>query len=213
MRCSRPRASSSRTTTTRSESSAPASRSRAASSPASPSTSSRRPARRGREWIRSALASSSRKRTSSRRRRTSCTAVWPARSRSDAGKSDSVISSTKDREGLQKIDLKLLLEGPPGLDPDFLLAIFGRWRLEQGQEIVDLADYAHVDRGPSCILISHRWHFGVTFTEGEPGLLYSARKGLSGTDEDRVLGAARALVTLARRLIAEPEFPREVRPD
>ena len=124
-----------------------------------------------------------------------------------------MIPATKDREGLQKIDLKLLLEGPPGLDPDFLLDIFGRWRLEQGQEIVDLADYAHVDRGPSCILISHRWHFGVTFSGGEPGLLYSARKGLSGPDEERVLGAARGLVALARRLVAEPEFPRDVRPD
>jgi len=124
-----------------------------------------------------------------------------------------VISATKDREGLQKIDLKLLLEGPAGLDPDFLLAIFGRWRLEEGQEIVDLADYAHVDHGPSCILISHRWHFGVTFAGGEPGLLYSTRKGLAGTDEERLLAAARGLVALGRRLVAEPEFPRDIRPD
>ena len=124
-----------------------------------------------------------------------------------------MIAATKDREGLQKIDLKLILEGPPDLDVDFLLAIFGRWRLEQDKEIVDLADYAHVDQGPSCILISHRWHFGVTFSGGEPGLLYSTRKGLEGTDEERLLGAARGLVELGRRLIAEPEFPREVRPD
>jgi hypothetical protein len=117
------------------------------------------------------------------------------------------------REGLQKIDLKLLLEAPRDLDADFLLAVFGRWRLEEGQEIVDLADYAHVDHGPSCILISHRWHFGLTFSGGEPGLLYSSRKDLAGSDEERVIGAARGLVALSQRLVGEPEFPRDARPD
>lgn len=116
------------------------------------------------------------------------------------------------REGLQRIDVKLLLDAPPGLETDFLLSIFGRWRLEEGEEIVDLADYAHVDDGPSCLLISHLWHFGISFSGGRPGLFYSSRKGLAGTDEERIAGALRGLVAKGRRLIAEPEFPPDARP-
>lgn len=114
--------------------------------------------------------------------------------------------------GLQKINVKLFLDAPPGFDSDPLLEIFGRWRLETGEEIVDLADYAHVDDGPGCLLISHGWHFGIDFAGGKPGLYYSTRKGLSGAPSERFHQALAGLVQKSRRLLAEKELPRSVRP-
>ena len=62
--------------------------------------------------------------------------------------------------GLQRFDLKLHLDGPSDFDSDqaddALLAIFGEWRLEEGEEIIDLADYSHVPEGPGVLLISKR---------------------------------------------------------
>jgi hypothetical protein len=115
-------------------------------------------------------------------------------------------------DGFQKINVKLFLDAPPDLDCDFLLAIFGRWRLEEGEGIVDLADYAHVEEGPGCILVSHRWHFGVDFSGGEPGLHYSTRKGLTGTAEQRIAEAVRGLLRKGIRLLGEKELPAGVRP-
>jgi hypothetical protein len=109
-------------------------------------------------------------------------------------------------EGLQKINLKLHLEAP-GLDADFLLAVFGRWREEKDQEIVDLADYAHVEEGPGVLLISHRWHFGLDFADGKPGLFYGTRKGLEGPPAARLATALEGLIAKSRRLATEKEFP------
>ena len=114
--------------------------------------------------------------------------------------------------GLQKINIKLFLDAPTGFDSDFLLEVFGRWRLETGEEIVDLADYAHVDDGPGCLLISHRWHFGIDFSGGKSGLYYSTRKGLSGGAYERFLQAFAGLIQKSRRLLAEKELPRSVKP-
>jgi hypothetical protein len=115
-------------------------------------------------------------------------------------------------DGFQKINVKLFLDAPPRFDSDFLLAVFGRWRLEEGEDIVDLADYAHVDEGPGCLLVSHRWHFGVDFSGGEPGLFYSTRKGLTGSAEAKLAEAVRGLLRKGIRLLGEKEFPAGVKP-
>lgn len=114
--------------------------------------------------------------------------------------------------GLQKLNVKLRLDAPPELDYDVLLHIFGRWRLEPNEEIMDLADYGHVDHGPNCLLVSHRWHFGIDLTGGVPGLFLSVRQGLSGAPAERVAEAVRLCLEKSRRLCAEPEMPRAARP-
>ena len=110
------------------------------------------------------------------------------------------------REGLQKIDVKIGLDVPAGFDFDTLLEIFGRWRLEEGEGIIDLADYLHVPDGPGCLLVSHRWHFGIDRTGGVPGLFLSNRDGLEGTLEERYASAIRTTLEKGRRLLDEPSL-------
>jgi len=115
---------------------------------------------------------------------------------------------------LQKIDVKFGVRCGDDLDWDVLLGVFGRWRLEAGEEIVDLADYAHVPHGPSCILISKRWQFGIDFTRGAGlgraagwcGLMFSSRKGLDGDVASRVRAVTRAALERSSQLLAEPEL-------
>lgn len=114
--------------------------------------------------------------------------------------------------GLQKLNVKLPIDVPPGFDYDVLLSIFGRWRLDPNEEIMDLSDYGHVDHGPNCLLVSHRWHFGIDVAGGEPGFFLSVRTGLSGSPAERVKQAVRLLLEKSKRLCAEAELPRTVRP-
>lgn len=109
---------------------------------------------------------------------------------------------------LQKVNVKFFLEAREGLDSDSLLAVFGRWRLEAGEEIVDLADYGHVPEGPGVILISHRWHFGIDWGGGRPGLFYASRRDLTGGPEARFKAVIRACLEQGKRLLAEPELRR-----
>ena len=67
---------------------------------------------------------------------------------------------------LQKINVKFGIDAAADADWDALLNIFSRWRLEEGEEILDLADYSHVPEAPSIILVSKRWQLGVDFSRG-----------------------------------------------
>lgn len=105
--------------------------------------------------------------------------------------------------GLQKFDLKLGVD-TNGADidaiSDRLLEIFGRWRSEEGEEIVDLQDYSHVPEGPGIVLVSKRWVLSVDWRDNRPGILLSTRRNLDGEPAERVQKAMRALLDKAIRL-------------
>ena len=115
-------------------------------------------------------------------------------------------------EGLQKIDVKFPLETTAEFNHDVLLSIFGRWRLEEHEEIIDLADYLHVPDSPGCLLVSHRWQFGIDSGGGQPGLFYSSRKGLRGEADQRFTQVIQGCLEKGKRLLAEGEIPDSVRP-
>ena len=119
---------------------------------------------------------------------------------------------------LQKINVKFGIDAPADADWDALLNIFSRWRLEEGEEILDLADYSHVPEAPSIILVSKRWQLGVDFSRGTgedraggwAGLLYASRKGLEGHLGARLRSVLVSALEKFQRLAGEKEFPRGV---
>src|SRR5262245_64760672 len=113
---------------------------------------------------------------------------------------------------IQKVCVKLALDAPGRLNADPMLEIFGRWRTEEGEELVDLADYAHLAEGPLVVLIGHRYNLALDTTGGMPGIQYCSKKGLSGTPSERFAAVLRATLVKARRLLAEPGSPSGVRP-
>jgi hypothetical protein len=113
---------------------------------------------------------------------------------------------------LQRIHIKILTDAPATLNLEPFLAIFGRWRAEKNHPAgwVDLADYAHVPRGAGIVLAGFNANFSLDMSDPAPGILYAAKKGLMGTHAERIALALRSCVELTRRLIAEPEFPKDV---
>ena len=113
---------------------------------------------------------------------------------------------------LQRIQIKIAADSPAGLSLDPFLVIFGRWRKEKhAADWVDLADYAHLPRGPGIVLVGHRASVAFDLADPGPGILYTARKGLTGSHAERLAAAFAWCLEFSQRLTAEPEFPKDVR--
>ena len=112
---------------------------------------------------------------------------------------------------LQRIDLKVLLDGPRRPQLDSILTAFDRWRQEKDapSDWVDLADYAHMQQGPAVMMAGKREHVSVDTNEPGPGILVQTRN-LAGSIEERFAEAFRRHLTLAKRLVNEPEWPKDL---
>ena len=59
-------------------------------------------------------------------------------------------------QNLHKINIKWNLLDPEMLEDDELFRIFNEWISESTEEVlIDVADYKHLDHGPTTILIGH----------------------------------------------------------
>jgi len=114
---------------------------------------------------------------------------------------------------LQRIQIKIAADALSDVSLDAFLKIFGRWRTEKEHpaEWVDLADYAHMAAGPGIVLIGRRSSISFDLTPPGPGILYVARKGLTGSHAERIASAFAAGLKLTERLIGEKEFPGNIR--
>jgi len=110
---------------------------------------------------------------------------------------------------IQKVTLKLFTDEPATVNLDPFLAIFARWRHDRADpaEWVDLADYAHVSKGPGVVLIGQQGNLAIDFSEPGAGILWSNKRHLQGDIEQRIFETFRRTVRLACRLISEPEYP------
>jgi hypothetical protein len=110
---------------------------------------------------------------------------------------------------LQRIDWKVQVDTPEKYSVDSILTVFERWRQETDapEDWVDLADYAHMQRGPKVMMAGKRDHFSFDTNVPGPGLLLQTRKGLSGSIEDRFVEAMKRHLTLSVRLTGEDEWP------
>jgi len=115
---------------------------------------------------------------------------------------------------LQRIDWKVLVETPEKYSADPILTVFERWRQETDapEDWVDLADYAHMQRGPKVMMAGKRDHFSLDTNVPGPGLLLQTRKGLSGSIEDRFVESMKRHLKLSVRLTGEAEWPANLIP-
>jgi hypothetical protein len=110
---------------------------------------------------------------------------------------------------LQRISIKIHSEAAANISLDPFLDIFGRWRHDKAHpaEWLDLADYAHVPKGPGVVLVGVKALFSFDLTDPAPGLLFITRRGLSGTTEQRFKYALRHALDLSQRITAEKNYP------
>ena len=113
---------------------------------------------------------------------------------------------------LQHIQIKIATNASLRINLDPFITIFARWRKDQNDPAawVDLADYAHLPRGAGIVLVGQRCNIAFDLTDPGPGFLYAAKKGLSGSHQEKILSAFQSCLDYARRLTEEQEFPEEV---
>ena len=114
---------------------------------------------------------------------------------------------------LQRIHVKLLADAPPDLRLDPFLAIFGRWRQDKTHpaQWIDLADYAHMAKGPGILLVGKQGNYSINRDDPGLGLLYSGKTGFEGSEEERVIEAFRRCLELTLAIREEPEYPADLK--
>jgi hypothetical protein len=114
---------------------------------------------------------------------------------------------------LQHINVKLLVRNPEEVRLEPLIPVFHAWIEKQnGDELlIDVADYTHVPSGPGIVLIGHEGNYSLDNTANRLGVRYNRKAGLDGSNQDRLMQAARATLTACQRLEAEPRLGGNVR--
>jgi hypothetical protein len=137
-----------------------------------------------------------------------------------------------------KLQVKLFVERPEKLNLEAFVPMFHAWIKNDvlGELVIDVVDYAHVERGPGVVLVGDGSDYHLDLSQGRPGLLYSRKRrapdDLVGDAFRRALGACQLiekepslggvrfrtdelLVRIADRLAAPntPETLERLRPD
>jgi hypothetical protein len=95
-----------------------------------------------------------------------------------------------------KLAVKFFIQDPSGLKAEDFIPVFHHWiqsRALEGHQLIDVADYGHVQEGPGTVLISHEANIHVDLGGGRLGLLYIRKAPIPGSFRDRlrvVFGAA-----------------------
>jgi hypothetical protein len=113
-----------------------------------------------------------------------------------------------------KLQLKLFAEPGAHGEPEAFIPVFHRWIKEHvlAELMIDVANYAHVSKGPGVVLIGHTGDYFVDEAEGRFGLLYSRKRGPAGVSLGARLGDLfRRTVHAAVLLGKEPAFAGKLR--
>lgn len=107
-----------------------------------------------------------------------------------------------------KLQLKLFVERN-GHHPEAeaFIPVFHRWIKDHvlSELVIDVANYAHVPKGPGVVLIGHTGDYYLDDAGGRFGLLYSRKRGLGGaTFEARLEDLFRRALHAAVLLEKEP---------
>ena len=108
---------------------------------------------------------------------------------------------------VQRFQLKIYAQPGFVFDTHRSVRVFHRWIKERvlSEQLVDVADYSHVHRGPHVALIGHGSDYYLDDSEGRPGLLYF-RKRAAPPAHERLIDAFRRCFTAAHLLEREPGF-------
>jgi len=108
---------------------------------------------------------------------------------------------------VHRIPLKIFAQPGYAFDTHRAVRVFHRWIKERvlPEQVIDVADYSHVHRGPRVALIGHGSDYYLDDSEGRPGLLYF-RKRAAPPPHERLADAFRHCLSAARLLEKDPGF-------
>ena len=111
-------------------------------------------------------------------------------------------SAAPDATAVQRIALKLFLDGPAALAPRDVIPVFHRWIQTRAVDglLIDVADYTHLPTGPLALLVGHEGRYVLDRSGDRLGLQYVRTQPLDGPLETRLRTVAAMLLRAARRL-------------
>jgi hypothetical protein len=85
----------------------------------------------------------------------------------------------------EKLQLKLYTDRATGISPESFVIVFHNWIKKKllPELMIDVANYAHVPKGPGVALIGHGNDYFIDEGEGRLGLLYSRKRGAPDADQ------------------------------
>jgi len=106
---------------------------------------------------------------------------------------------------IQHINLKFYLENPEAVKLAEYAPVFNTWIQTQRLDelLIDVADYLHVHHGPGLMLIGFEADYSLDNRAGRLGLLYNRKSQLQGTNQEKLIQAAGAALTVAQILEKE----------
>jgi hypothetical protein len=111
-----------------------------------------------------------------------------------------------------KLQVKIFAEPGHGLGLEAFIPVFHRFIKQRllPELMIDVANYAHVPKGPGVVLIGHACDYFMDEGEGRLGLLHS-RKRSAPEPADRLADAFRRALYAASLLEAEPSLGGKLR--
>ena len=108
---------------------------------------------------------------------------------------------------LQHLNVKFFVEGEMTVDLELIINLFHRWVADQSMKelLVDVADYRHVPRAPSVVLVGHQADYAIDHSLQRVGLVYNDKMTRDGNNTDRFRHAFQSAANACLKL--EAEFP------
>ena len=106
-----------------------------------------------------------------------------------------------------ELSVKYFVEDSSAVRVEELIPVFHRWIRESVLEdelLIDVANYAHVPKGPGVMLICNLGQYGLDLRHGRPGLRYRRRRVAYGNPRDQLAGTFRSAIRAAILLEDEP---------
>lgn len=115
-------------------------------------------------------------------------------------------------EELHRFGLKIFFDGSAP-DPAACIPVFHRWIRERALDgvLIDVADYTHLEGGPSVLLVGHDGNLSLDFFEQRAGLFYTLKRPGPDSFDARLTSAARTLFSACHLLANDPVFGGGVR--
>ena len=114
---------------------------------------------------------------------------------------------TENFDRLHRFGLKIFFDPIRNGDTDIFIPVFHRWIQKQAVEtlLIDVADYRHVQDGPSILLAGYEANYAIDISEGRPSLCYYRKQPSSGSLSKKLTLATLALLKAARLLETDIE--------
>ena len=112
---------------------------------------------------------------------------------------------------LQKLSVKFFVEQSDDVPLKKFIEIFHGWIQATDGLYQDVADYSHMQAGPGIVLVADGANVSIDETESRRGLLFSQKRHLSGSNQEKLRSVVGAALENCRKLEAEPALRGKLR--